>query len=110
MVAIFPNIKSHNAKDIHDVGASPLIEISKGAKSDLRLFYSTTNSTTYQGQKNTILESPINGVNAKDLKLKPTTSLNSTKSLKLTSGYTNNINSFVKYDKMVDEGQTFRFA
>ena len=90
------------SKDLHDMGASPLVHISSGPKKDPRFFYSTTNSTTFREYNNPILKSPINGVHAKNLK--PAGSVK----IKQPSGYSENEIAFVQYDKNIDESKIFR--
>jgi hypothetical protein len=96
-------------KDIHDIGATPIVTVSSGPSLDPRHFYSTTNSTTYrphhlttQSSRNLLDSRSINGLSKIDLRSvrgNPIPSFNR----KERTSYVKNVGPYVEYNKSVDE-------
>lgn len=87
-------------KDIHDVGPSALIRSSEGPEKNLQKFYSTTYSLAHKSyaasKQNMKNNQAKQGESSQKTKLPITF-------IKRKTGYTSNLNSYVVYDRTVDE-------
>ena len=84
-------------KDTHDVGPSALIRSSGGPENNIQKFYSTTYSLTHK------LTSPSRQTKIQNVPLETSKAKLPATFVKRKTGYISNLNSYVAYDRLVDE-------